>query len=59
MATETLHFEEQAVETAERELSEAKKAFDDQLNTYRATADSLFYQTSEYISKRKFWLEKN
>lgn len=59
MATKTLHFEEQAVETAERELSEAKKAFEEQLSVYRATADSVIYQTNEYLSKRKFWLEKN
>lgn len=59
MATETLHFEEQAVATAERELEEAKKAFEDQLNVYRATADSLYYQTNEFRNKRSFWLEKN
>ena len=59
MATETLHFEQQAVQTAEKELEEAVKAFESQLNTYRATAGSLHYQTEEYMNKRKFWLDRN
>lgn len=58
MATETLHFEQQAVKTAEQELEEAIKAFESQLSTYRAKANSLLYQTTEYVSKRSFWLEK-
>ena len=58
MATETLHFEQQAVNTAEQELEEAVKAFESQLNTYRAKANSLLRQTTEYADKRSFWLEK-
>ena len=58
METETLHFEQQAVKTAEQELEEALKVFESQLNTYRATAGSLLYQTNEYINKRNTWLEK-
>jgi hypothetical protein len=59
MATETLHFEEQAVETAQRELNEARKAFEDQLKVYKAAADKLFSETNEYVSKRRTWLENN
>ena len=58
MATETLHFEQQAVSTAEQELEEAIKAFESQLSTYRAKANSLLHQTTEYVEKRSFWLEK-
>ena len=50
---------ESRVEPLEKESEKAKKAFEDQLNVYRATADSLYYQTNEFRNKRSFWLEKN
>lgn len=59
MATDTLHFEEQAVETAQRELREAREAFEEQLGIYKTAADELYQQTSQYMAKRRTWLESN
>ena len=42
MATDTMQFEKQAVETAERELKEARQAFQDAINAYKAANDKLY-----------------
>ena len=57
MATDTMQFEKQAVETAERELKEARQAFQDVINAYKAANDKLYAAASAYREKRKFWLE--
>lgn len=57
MATETLQFEKQAVQTAEQELKEARQAFQEALNAYKAATEKLYVEASEYRSKRGFWLE--
>lgn len=57
MATDTMQFEKQAVETAERELKEARQAFQDAINAYKAANDKLYAAASAYREKRKFWLE--
>jgi len=57
MATETLQFEKQAVDTAQKELQQAQKDFDKQLNTYTTVANKVISQISDYISRRRFWLQ--
>ena len=57
MATETLQFEMQAVDTAEKELQKAQKAFRDQMVTYQTAAEQYTAQVNAFISKRHFWLE--
>lgn len=57
MATGTLQFEKQAVETAEQELKQAEQDFTAQLKNYTTTADGLLSQLSAYLTRRRFWLE--
>lgn len=57
MATETLQFEKQSVETAQQELDRAMQDFNQQIQSFRLATDKIVRQAKDYVEKRKFWLE--
>lgn len=57
MATETLQFEKQVIQTAEQELKQARTAFQEQLDRYLMVASEELEKTGEYKSSHSFWLK--
>lgn len=56
MATETLHYDQQAIDAAREAVEKARKEFSKQLEDYLQFGNSLAEDLANYRQSRKRWI---